>query len=246
MKKRTFFTGMLGFAVIALLLAGCGVNVILGSGRVTTENRSVGNFDAVLLSGAGDLTITQGDSEALTVDAEDNLMPYIKTEVRNGTLVISFDNGNGRTQLTPTKGIRYTLSAKNLKSIDLSGAGRVSSASLKGDQLSIGISGAGSINIDHVEATTLTSTLSGAGNLKVAGQVTGQTVVLSGLGSYDAGNLGSQLAKVSVNGAGGATVWARDTLDVTISGAGGVNYYGSPQIQKKISGIGGITKLGDK
>lgn len=246
MEKQTLFTRILGFTVVALLLGGCGVNIVLGSGRVTTQTRDVSNFDSVVLSGAGDLTITQGDSEALTLEAEDNLMPYLKTEVKGGTLVLSVDNGNGRTQVTPTKGIRYNLSAKNVKSIELSGAGRVTSANLKGDQMSIGISGAGSIDIAHLEATSLSSKLSGAGNLKLAGQVTGQTITLSGLGSYDAADLGSKSTQVVVSGAGGATVWANETLDVTINGAGGVKYYGSPQVQKKISGVGGITGLGNK
>lgn len=235
----------IGFAVVAALFAGCAGNVVLGSGRVTTETRQVSNFDGIALSGFGDLTFTQGDSEALTVEAEDNFMPYLKSEVSNGTLILSVDSSSGRT-LTPTKPIRYTLSVKNLKSIDLSGAGRISSASLKSDQLSLGISGAGSIDISHVEATGLTCRLSGAGNLKVAGQVTSQTVTLSGLGSYDAGDLASQSAKVVVSGAGGAAVWVRDNLDVTISGAGGVNYYGSPQIQQKVTGVGGVKSLGNK
>jgi hypothetical protein len=47
--------------LVVLLLAGCGSTVIYGSGHVVTESRTVRNFDAVTLSGNGELTITQGE-----------------------------------------------------------------------------------------------------------------------------------------------------------------------------------------
>jgi putative autotransporter adhesin-like protein len=247
MTKRTIAKWWIwGLALLAALFTGCLANVVIGSGRVTTENRTVSNFDGISLSGIGDVTITQGDTEALTVEAEDNLMPYLKTEVRNGTLAIFVDNGNGRTAVSPTKPVRFNLSVKNLNSIDLSGAGGVKSASLKSDHLTIRISGAGSVNLDHLAATDVTSTLTGAGNVKVVGQVTSQAAVLSGIGGYVAGDLSSQTARIDITGAGSASVWVRDSLDITISGAGSVNYYGSPRLRQTISGVGSITHLGNK
>lgn len=235
---------MILFAAAALL-SGCAANVVRGSGRVVTESRSVSNFNAVALAGAGELTIVQGGTEALTIEAEDNLMTYIKTEVRGGTLSISADN-NASTIFLPTKPIRYNLSVKNLRSVNLSGAGHIRSAILKSDQFNIEISGVGGVVIDHIEATNVTSTLSGVGGLTVSGQVTNQTVRLSGLGNYEAPDLNSQSARVDISGAGGATIWARESLDVTTSGAGHVNYYGSPRLQQSKSGAGKVNNLGNK
>lgn len=239
-------TIILCLAALTSLVTGCNTNVLVGSGRVTTETRAVSDFNAVALSGIGDLTITQGETEALTVEAEDNLVPYLKTEVRDRTLTISIDQRNGLTMLTPTKPVRFNLSVKNLASVDLSGAGRIVAGELKSDQLRIGISGAGSVALDRVQAASVTSTLSGAGGLKLSGQVTNQTVNLSGLGGYEAPDLSSQAARVTISGAGSATVWARDSLDVTISGAGSVNYYGSPRVQQNKSGAGSIKNMGNK
>lgn len=231
---------------VAVLLTGCGGSLIVGSGRVSTESRNVSNFNAVSLSGVGDLMIAQGETEALTVEAEDNLLPYIKTEVRNGTLSIGVDNRGGPTLPTPTRPVRYNLTVKNLQSVDLSGAGRIQSARLKSDNLKIGISGAGSVTFDQVEATSVTSTLSGAGGLKVSGAVTNQSATLSGVGGYDAPELSSKSASVMVSGVGGATVWASESLDVTISGAGSVSYYGNPRVQQSKSGAGSVKSLGTK
>lgn len=235
-------------AILAIVLTGCvpGTMLVVGSGRVATETRAVSNFDAVSLSGVGDLTITQGETEGLVVEAEDNLMPYLKTEVRNGTLAIYIDGRPTLINVNPTKSIRYMLTVKDLRSLELSGAGRIVSGSLKSDHLTVRISGAGGITLDHVEAANVTSTLSGAGGLKMVGQVVSQVANLSGVGGYDATELSSQNASVSVSGLGGATVWASNSLDVTISGAGSVKYYGSPRVQKMVSGLGRVTRLGSK
>ena len=231
------------FAAV-VLLSGCGgATIVTGSGRVTTENRTVSNFNSVAFTSAGDLTIVQGDTEALSIEAEDNLIPYIKTEVKAGTLTISGENGN---VYNPTKPIRYQLSVKNLHSVDFAGAGNIRSASLQSDQFHLVLSGAGTVVIDHLEAKNVTSTLSGVGGLTLSGQVTSQSAKLSGLGGYQAANLNSQSAQVDISGAGSATVWARDSLDVTTNGAGKVYYYGSPRVQQSKSGAGSVTSLGNK
>jgi hypothetical protein len=69
---------------------------------------------------------------------------------------------------------------------------------------------------------------------------------MSGLGNYNAGDLESADATVTLTGAGSATVWAEHTLNVKISGAGNVSYYGSPQVSQSISGAGAVNSLGSK
>ncbi len=48
---------------------------------MTTEARQVSGFSKVELQSSSDLTIRQGDSESLTIKVDDNLLPYITTEV---------------------------------------------------------------------------------------------------------------------------------------------------------------------
>jgi hypothetical protein len=240
---------LLGSALAALLLLGCGnfgFNVIRGSGTVKTETREASGFHAVTLAGLGDLAITQGDSEGLTIEAEDNLLPYITTEVNNGRLAIGIKSGTSNISLAPTKPIKYNLQVKTLDSIGLSGAGNITTPSLTGDKLDLNTSGAGNMSLAKIQVKQLTTSMSGAGNATLDGQADGQDVSLSGLGNYSAGNLQSKTASVTVSGAGSATVWVGQTLTVRISGAGAVSYYGSPQVQQTISGVGSVKSLGPK
>lgn len=236
-------------ALVILGLIGCGnlgVNVTRGSGNVKTETRDVSNFHQVALAGFGDLNITQGDSEGLTIEAEDNLLPFITTNVQDGTLTIGVKPGINALSVVPTKQVKYELQVKNLDAVQLSGAGNITAPTLKSENLTLGTSGAGNLNFPQIATQKLSTTLSGAGGLAVGGQAQTQDVALSGFGNYNAGDLQTASTSVNLTGAGNATVWASETLNAQISGAGNISYYGSPQVTQKVSGVGTIKSLGNK
>jgi hypothetical protein len=220
--------------------------VIRGSGKVVTEERAASGFDRVSLTGAGDVIVTQGEAESLKVETDDNLMPYLKTEVQNGTLTLGFTDEARRGNVRPSKGIKFHLQLKELSGLELLGAGDIEAASLDADRLEILLAGAGNVDVAALKARVLVVHLNGAGNVELAGQVAEQEVVLSGAGDYRAGELESQVVKVRLNGAGDATVWASDTLDARIPGVGQVRYYGDPQVTKSVSLTGRLVSLGGR
>jgi hypothetical protein len=246
MKRHSMWLALMVVIVASLACAVpfVGSRTIKGSGNVVTEERDVSGFDRVALSGFGEVIITQGDKESLTVETDDNLMRYIETEVRGGTLELGFTDDD--ILLRPSKSIIFRLSVIDLTALDSSGAGLFEIDELDADRLGVTLSGAGDIRMDSLSANDLVITVSGAGNIKVAGQVKTQEVNLKALGNYNAPDLESQAATVRISGAGSASIWVHDTLDVTISGAGNVDYYGSPEVSKNISGVGKVTSQGDK
>ncbi len=244
MKKLTY--AMLVFCLVVITTSACTINMTTGSGKVKTETRNVTGFSGVQFAGLGQLDIIQGTSEGLTIEGEDNILPKIVTDVRSGVLYIGFERDNWQDMVRPTRNLIFTLKVKNLNSLDLSGLGNVTVPRLTAEALSIKVSGAGGVKIAQITANTVTSSMSGAGNVDLAGKITGQTLTLSGLGNYSAGDLESQTASITVSGAGGAKVWAKDTLNVKIGGAGSVSYYASPKVTKEISGLGVVDSLGNK
>lgn len=230
---------LLVLALAVLVLAGCGTGLVVGSGKSTTEERQVSGFDRVELSFVGELNITQGDEEKLVITADDNIMPLITTEVSNGTLEIGSKSSIGVPTSSP---IRFDLTVKNLRELQLSGAGAANVGKLKTDTLATRLSGAGSVKLTDLAADTLQAMLSGTGSLEASGKVNKLTVVLSGLGGFNGKELQSSAAKVTISGLGGAEVAASESLDATVSGAGGVTYYGNPQVTKTVSGLGNVTQ----
>ncbi len=244
MKKSLLIIAIL--SIIMLSLSACTINVVTGDGRLTTDTRNVSGFDSVLFSGLGDVTIVQGPTEGLTIEAEDNIMPLITTQVKAGQLYIGFERQNWQDIVRPTKTIKFTLSVTNLNSIEISGVGSLSANSLKGDNMTIKVGGAGGVTIKNLDASSLTAIMSGAGNVDISGKVNLLDATLSGVGNFSCGDLQAATAKVNVTGAGGAKVWASDSLSVSITGAGSVSYYGSPAISKTITGLGVLNQLGSK
>ena len=227
--------------IVVLALMGCAITK--GSGKVVTESRIVSGLDSVVLEGSGELIITQGDTESLSVEAEDNLLPLITTDVSGGTLTIGFRRGE---VVQATKPIVYRLNLSTLRGLTLSGSGSVRSDSLTADSLRVSLSGSGSITLQKVTATDLVVDLSGSGSIVTAGEAKQLDASLSGSGSYKAPDMKSSTAKVSISGSGSVTVWAQESLATDISGSGSVAYYGKPAVTSTGSGSGSVKSLGDK
>lgn len=203
-----------------LLLSACGFGLplaVVGSGNVAKESRTISGFSKVDLSGVGDLTIDVNGSEALTIEADDNIMPLIETEVRGDMLHIGLKRG---TTIQRATRLHYTLSAKQLSGMTVSGAGNVTAS-----------------NIDSSNMEVVTS---GAGRISMSGKATVQTITLSGAGDFQGENLQGETANVTTSGVGRAVVNAGKTVNVTISGAGSVEYIGNPQVTQQISGVGSV------
>jgi hypothetical protein len=244
MHIRTFL--ITGTLLLTFLLSACGLRVLNGSGTIVTESRSVRDFTGVNFSGFGELTLVQGEDEGLTIETDENLLPYLRTTVERGTLTIGLDDTLWLPMIRPTDSIRYRLTVKTLTNLALAGAGMIAADRLTTDQLTLAASGAGEITIADLTADEVSVEMSGAGTVALAGAAAHQTVELSGLGSYEAGDLTSETANVTLSGAGGATVWVTGRLDAEMSGAGSIRYYGAPQVHSESSGVGEVQSLGDK
>ena len=239
---------LLSSSALCVLLAGCisgnwsGTPTIKGSGNVISETRVVSQFDRLLVSGSGRLSIVQDGQESLTIEADDNLLPLIKSEITGGLLKIGPEHVN----LHPTKPIQYSLHLKELRELHLSGSLEGAAESIKTDRLALHISGSGKIRIPKLEAADLQVHVSGSGHSEVGGKVSRQNVQISGSGNHNAAGCVSEGAAIHISGSGDATVWARRTLDAHISGSGSVSYYGSPQTTTHVSGSGSMISLGNK
>lgn len=211
-----------------------------GSGVPGTEERYVGPVTEVVLTGVGDLTITQGDVPSLTVTADDNLLPLLETETSGRRLTL-----RTRSDYTvrPKTKITYTLTVPNLEQLSVSGAGVARAERLAGDKLEVKVSGAGHVTLREAIYPTLSVSLSGAGRATVGGAAEKATLRISGAGEIDAAGLRTKAADVQVSGAGEAKVWATDELKARVSGAGHVKYKGDPKVEKRASGAGSVKPL---
>jgi hypothetical protein len=227
----------------ALIGTACNARIITGSGDMITETRQVKDFDKISVSGSGEVIVTQGESESLSIETDDNVMKHIEAEVEGGTLKLGIKNG---INLISTTRLVFYVGVDDLTGLSISGSGDVESDRIETGRLEVKISGSGDVKIASLTADAVKAEISGIGEIDLDGDVAAQDVDVSGSGQYLAGDLCSGSVKVSVSGSGGATVCATETLDASVSGTGSVNYYGRPSLTTSESGTGKINSLGEK
>jgi hypothetical protein len=219
---------------------------VAGSGVVKTETRKISGVESISLEYPAEVIIRQGKTESVSLKGDDNALPQILTEVRDGVLHIDADEKNWNKRVNPSEAVEIIITVKDLNQVLFPSAGTLLVEGLKTDSLDLVLSGAGEMTLSKLEVDSLNVTLSGAGDIEADGVADNLSVRISGMGDFDGGDLRSLTAEVHISGAGSATVWTDKKLDATISGAGSVNYYGNPTIQKQISGAGSVDDLGAK
>jgi hypothetical protein len=230
---------VLAVLMTGLLASACGgAETIQGSGNVTSESRNVSDFSEVELQGIGNLTVQQTGSESLTIEAEDNIIPYLKTEVENNRLTLYLENDDS---VRTTKPINYKLTVKDLSDLKLTGSGTINVENINTNDLKITTTGSGNVNA-NIETKNLEVALSGSGDAKMVGKTDSQDINISGSSSYQAENLQSKETKVDIRGSGSATLNVSDALDARIAGSGLVEYTGNPTVSRQISGSGELRK----
>ena len=256
MKFQTRFAkGALAAAITAFMFAsgGCDDDVLRhvvtpstippGPSPVVEEVRPVSGVQGVVLEGVGHLIVRQGGSESLRVRTEERILPFIKTEMVGGQLMIGFVEGTSFQGQAMT--IEFDLTVANLNHVELRGAGQLDASNISTNQLTLVHTGAGTINLSGLVATRLEATHSGVGDVFVAGAVQQQSIVLDSVSAYDTRNLDSAVAEVTILARGSATVRVRERLDARIEGSGSVYYFGDPVVQRTGNGIGSVQAIGN-
>ncbi|MFZ0013108.1 MAG: head GIN domain-containing protein [Acidimicrobiia bacterium] len=219
-----------------LLTVSCGsILGVRGDGNFTSEPRQVADFIGVDLAGVGRVEIEIGDPASLTIEAEDNLLPLLTSDVSDGVLVL------GTTEnVNPTGDIVYSVTMPDVETLEVSGSGQIEVAGVSSDTVDLAVSGSGSVSLDDVTFERIGVDVGGSGSVTVSGTTTDLEVSISGSGSLDAEDLTADSARVEISGSGSVVVDVRENLSVDVSGSGSVEYLGSPTVESDISGSGSV------
>ena len=271
MKNKLSFT-LAGLVLLFSILA-CNVTIdndwgnndetVRGSGKVIEEARTVSNVSGVELTMQGTLYITMGDKESLRIEAEDNLLEYIQTDVSMGRLVIKSRQGINLRNAQP---IKYYLTVTELNSLVVSSSGDIETKDLKSDSFSITISSSGNVSIDGLDCTSLRVRISSSGNVDISelaadsisvdisssgnldiqkGKVQKQDINISSSGEYRASEVESVSADVVLTSSGEATIRVSDQLTGRLSSSGNINYIGNPDVNVNMTSSGRTVKIGE-
>ena len=155
MKMKNYFI----LVIVVFAFSACHFHGVKGNGNYNVEKRNIDDFSKLELSGAFNVNLTISDKTSLEINADDNLMKYIKTEVHGSTLSIST-----KKNLNPKKKIVINITTPQLNGVSVSGANDLVVKGLKNEDFFVNLSGAGSVNVEG-KTDELQVDISGAANL---------------------------------------------------------------------------------
>lgn len=239
----------------SVLLTGCfdrwiGIE---GNYNVTDETRQLATFNRVINEGDFDVYIIQDGQSEVTLEAESNLIPSIRTRIEGSALVI-----DTRDNLRNNFPMKLYVHIADIQEVKLSGSGIVHAENLEAEDIEVKISGSGDIffsgTADAVEcdisgsgsmdiglnANEIKADISGSGDMEFWGTATNGHFNISGSGSIRAYELLLKACNAKISGSGDIYVSVEDYLDVNISGSGSIYYLGNPVVDVKITGSGQV------
>jgi hypothetical protein len=216
---------------------------ITGSGDLVTENRLISGVDRVELAIPAKLEIMQGSKEELTVKADDNVLPYLTTNVSGGKVVIRYQP---QVQVHPSQPPQITLTVKDLKGVQVSSSGSMQVGTITTDDFDLALSSSGSIDIQELRADKIAADLTSTGDIILRGEANKLNLDVSSSGAFQGGDLKVQEADINLSSSGKITVWVTDDLRAKISSSGNIYYYGNPTVHPTLTSSGKLIPKGDK
>lgn len=187
-----------------------------GTGSTQRETRDVDSFRGISAGFSGNIFIRQDSISQVILEAKENIIGEIKTEVVGEVLEVSLDRC-----LNNTGDINLYITVPDLYLINLAGSGNIR-------------------NDNDLNLSDLEVSISGSGNVDLSGEVENLDVMVTGSGNMRLFELLAIRTNVRITGSGNVEVSARDQLIVTITGSGTVFYQGNPSISTQITGSGNL------
>ena len=237
-----FLNVFMAFILVSFLLTSCSsdYNCTDGQGSVATKVLSVPSFNGIDFQIAGDVVITQGSKQEVSVTGNANVIRNIKTRVSDGVWDINFGK-----KCFDHYELIVNITTPDIEKVFLSGTGVITINNFSDQSdLNLIVSGSGRINIGAFSGCeNLSINISGHGDILADSEFTSLKnldIVISGSGDYKGFPISTDECDINLSGSGNCEVFVREKLDVKISGSGNVYYEGNPSLTMNISGAGNV------
>lgn len=229
-------------AVLSLTLFSCNFDLNLnsgvrGNGDVTTETRTVHqSFTTIKATEGLDVYLTQGDSESITVEADENLHELILTDIEEGVLKIHTKENIGNAS---AKKVHVTF--KDISSIiSTSGSDVYSKNTMTVETLNLKSTSGSDMKLD-VNTSVLYCNATSGSDMRLSGKTTKLIAEATSGSDIKAADLIAESSEVKATSGADITVNTSKELTAKATSGGDVKYYGNPEkVNKSDSSSGSI------
>ena len=234
-----------------------------GSATIVTETYSIkSNYTAISVTNMIEVVLLDAPKNSIRVEADERLMPYLQIVVKNGVLVLNFDDQREVERLRKRNlnlaDTRVYVSARGVDTFTASGMSEFEAdMPIAASTITISASGMSSIDFERVECKTFSLSISGKTevdaqvqadkcNISVSGMsevdLEGRTdrlsLRLSGMSEVSLDELHARTAEVYVSGMCSAEVNASESITGGVSGMSDLTTFGSANVNVSTSGGG--------
>jgi hypothetical protein len=223
MKKTVSYRSLIILIPSMMLFYSANSQTIIpvkGTGQSIDKKIDVSDFKGIDVSSGFDVILVQGNSESLTLTAQENLFEYITARVENGTLKIYTRNN-----LRPTQPMKARITFKEISDLKVSGGGDTHGETpLNTEALNVAISGGGDFS-SVINSEEMKCKISGGGDAKIEGKIKDYDISVSGGGDLDS-KISAGSISCRING-GGDLYLRNEALaskaEIEINGGGDVD-----------------------
>jgi hypothetical protein len=232
------FTKITAILLLVLTTTSCfvdGLAGIKGNGDVVTEDRTIhSNFNSIKVQQGIQVFLTQGNSTELRVEADENIIDLLITEVKNNELKIYFEKN-----VYKAKSRNVYLTANEISKIKTSSGALVKTENtLETNTIELDSSSGSSIKVT-VNANEISSSSSSGANINVYGKAKLFSASASSGSSIDADKLETINTTAKVSSGANIDVNVSGKLVAKASSGGSIDYEGNPTEVNKDTSSGG-------
>lgn len=240
--RKQFLSSTTIMLVLLVSVSSCGWRTVRGNGNIQTTTRKEGNFKSISAAGSFNVYFSQSAENEIKIEADENLMRYITTDVENGVLKIRTRKG---INIRPSQDVKVFVTSPQYEEISLAGSGNIEAQSrlTSSGRIKFSIAGSGDIKIPDIDAPKVEVHIAGSGKVQAVGNTKDVEVHVAGSGDVLFKELKSENAEIHIAGSGNVWVYSSMKLDVHVAGGGDIHYYGNPaDIKSKMAGSGNLIK----
>ncbi len=221
----------------AVFFSACYFNRTTGSGNIISEKRTVSDFSEIAVSTSIDVEVKPGATTEVIVEADDNIIKYVETDVSGDKLKIKTKSLHSFSDAH----IKVYVTIPVIRRIDASASADVKIVGILKTNESLVFEASSSATIKgYLEASKVEANTSSAGNIKLTGVIQDLDADASSGSGIDAMNLIAENVTVSVSSGASAKVYANKHLDASASSGGHIVYDGTPTIKQSVSSGGSV------
>jgi len=235
-KCIVLLTKIIVLTVISLFLTSCNFKGIKGSGNVTTEIRPLnGTFNGVQVDNGLELILEQSNETKVNVVADDNLQNHIKTEIKNGILMVTSDFSN----YYNVKSNKVYVFAPHIETMEASSGSNLNSVNtIKADDIQIKSSGGSTVDIT-IETEHANTQASSGSTIILKGKAIKLETNSSSGSSIEAEKLLSNAISAKASSGSNIHIYPLVSLNAEASSGSSISYHNNPKTLKVNSSSGG-------